>query len=808
MTTYDAVIIGAGLTGLCAARKLQAAGKTARILEARDRVGGRTFTTHLPFQGGTTAFDFGAHFIGNEVWQSSVWDLVNELGLEVFEQYEGPEDVPPPPYWAGEAANLQYYQGQPAPQAYIGGTVPNTPAGQFYLGYLDSLTDSIKLDSPETTDNAERLDAMSVWDWVTTVDLPGYGPAPPEFQSLTRMLCRVGFSTEPENISMLWLLFYVASSGGLAAFQDLRWPTQGAQGYRLKEGAQSIALTLADQLRATDPNCIQEGAVVQAVTDNGPDCTVTYLQGDVTQTASANKVLCALAPALTDGLTFTPPIPARDGLSAAMANSHMIMTFVTFDATFWRADTTTYTSGTVNGIPADDISRYGLSGDALLADDDIVWIMDNTSDEGQAALFAFIVGDAAIKWAPKTKAERQALVLATMTKMFGAQVGASFQTYYEMDWNAESFSKGCPAGHFTKGNFLKYASEVLANQAKPHGNIYFASTESALVSNGYMSGAVWSGGQVGDKLVADLSGTPYVPNDPVARAQSMRFCVNRVMKAVQMQNPFMEIPIMTVDNLFTPPGGMALSNPADGPFVGLDGTVAFFLQLGMYFTIDTFNIDTLSVDVGQNAAFARITVGGHANATGIPFADITGTMAFLFNDPSEGKALVAHDMLFLDTPLIDEIAFPQSAPPQPAPDNPALAIHKPTGATGGLDLSRDAIFAAAGAPADAPFPYVSDTTIIWGPGGTAVPAGPYFGPDGYDVLGAALNAVVTGSELITGTYDPDALTMYLLWEVEGVGATTGAPFKQPLMMVYQASNGLTQTLQSVRMMTDGTAFDA
>ncbi|SMY06656.1 flavin monoamine oxidase family protein [Flavimaricola marinus] len=805
MATYDTVIIGAGLTGLCAARKLQAAGKSVLILEARDRVGGRTFTTELTYNGAPTAFDFGAHFIGNEIWQSSVWDLVKELNLEVFEQYEGPEDVPPPPYWAGEGANLQYYADSDTTSAYIGGTIPNTPAGQFYLGYLDSLTDSIKLDAPEDTDNAEMLDGMSVWDWVTSVDLPGYGPAPTEFQSLTRMLCRVGFSTEPENISMLWLLFYVASSGGLAAFQDLRWPTQGAQGYRLKDGAQSIAKAVASQLRATDPNCIQESAVVTAVTDNGADCTVTYTANGTAATATGTKVLCALAPALTDGLTFSPAIPERAGLGTAMANSHMIMTFVTFTDTFWRDDTTTYTSGTVNGIPTDNISRYGLSGDALLADDDIVWIMDNTSAEGQAALFAFIVGDAAKKWAPKTKAERQTLVVNTMAKMFGPKAKSEFLDYYEMDWNNEGFSLGCPAGHFTKGNFLKYAGEVLANQAKPHGNIYFASTESALVSNGYMSGAVWSGGQVGDKLVADLNGVTYVPNDPVARAQSMTFCIKRVMKAVQMQNPFMEIPIMTTDNQFTPPGGAALSNPAGGPFVGLEGTIAFFLQLGMYFTIDTFNVDSISVDVGQNVGFARVTVGGHANATGIPFADVTGTMAFLFNDPSEGKALVAHDMLFLDTAMIDQIAFPPSTPPA----KPALAKAPAADASApALDLSREAVFAAANLPAGTPFPWVGDSTIIWGPGGTVAPAGPYFGQAGLDALNADMLRAITGSTLIAGTYDPDALSLYMLYEITGVSLVSGTPFKQPLMAVYQASNGLNQTLQTLRYMTDGVALGA
>ncbi|KAH0843004.1 hypothetical protein AYO21_03281 [Fonsecaea monophora] len=86
---YDVIIIGAGYTGLTAARDLTAKGRSVLLLEARDRIGGRTWTT-VTAEGDVV--DLGGAYVH---WhQPLVWSEIVRYGLkdkikDAYEQYEG-----------------------------------------------------------------------------------------------------------------------------------------------------------------------------------------------------------------------------------------------------------------------------------------------------------------------------------------------------------------------------------------------------------------------------------------------------------------------------------------------------------------------------------------------------------------------------------------------------------------------------------------------------------------------------------------------------------------------------------------------
>lgn len=73
----DAIVVGAGLAGAAAARELRLDGRVVLMLEARDRVGGRTFSTERNGR----LVELGGAFV--HWWQSQSFAEVQRYGLEL-----------------------------------------------------------------------------------------------------------------------------------------------------------------------------------------------------------------------------------------------------------------------------------------------------------------------------------------------------------------------------------------------------------------------------------------------------------------------------------------------------------------------------------------------------------------------------------------------------------------------------------------------------------------------------------------------------------------------------------------------------
>ncbi len=123
----ETIIIGAGLSGLMIAWRLQQAGRQALILEARDRLGGRIFSTNV----GDHAFDLGPAWFWED--HHNVKRLLGELGLESFDQFE-----------TGHA--IFDHGPQSAPQRFV---APPMPHSYRFVGGVRRLIDSVAAHLPK-----------------------------------------------------------------------------------------------------------------------------------------------------------------------------------------------------------------------------------------------------------------------------------------------------------------------------------------------------------------------------------------------------------------------------------------------------------------------------------------------------------------------------------------------------------------------------------------------------------------------------------------------------------------------------------
>src|SRR4051794_8485830 len=158
----DVVVVGAGLAGLAAAREVQRRGATVLVLEARDRVGGRTLNEPI---GDGKVVEVGGQWIGPG--QDRMATLARELGVETFRTHSAGENV------------IEFHDKLTRYRGTIPRIGPHVLAdvAQAQLK-IDRLAKQVPLDAPWEAPNARKLDSQTFWSWLRRNVLTAGGGRP------------------------------------------------------------------------------------------------------------------------------------------------------------------------------------------------------------------------------------------------------------------------------------------------------------------------------------------------------------------------------------------------------------------------------------------------------------------------------------------------------------------------------------------------------------------------------------------------------------------------------------------------------
>eukprot|EP01006_Ploeotia_vitrea_P035874 TRINITY_DN65946_c0_g1_i2.p1 TRINITY_DN65946_c0_g1~~TRINITY_DN65946_c0_g1_i2.p1 ORF type:complete len:505 (+),score=54.06 TRINITY_DN65946_c0_g1_i2:28-1542(+) len=445
---YDVLVVGGGVSGLSAATHLAENGvKNILVLEANDRVGGRTLTD-------SEGTDLGGAYIGPT--QDRLLRTIAKLDLSIYKVYTKG--------YTTQCVRRRLNK--------FLGVIPKLPLlASLDLNNLmviaEKMAKTVPTDAPHKAPNAEKLDTISCKEWLnkhcwTQDAINLFGTA------ISTLLC-----VEPQDVSVLYFMWYIASGGGVRRMFET---IDGAQDSKCVGGMGQVSNKLADRL-GTDVVHLSEP--VRSIFNQQDGVQVVTLEG---KSYTAKQVIFAIPPLQRCRIHYSPPL---DGSHAQLIQrfpmGSIIKTFCFYDEPYWRK-----------------ANRNGM----IVADDGICKVcFDDTKPDGSMPmLMGFIDGPMARKWVTKTKEERMQALAENYAFMFQDERLKNPVNYKEKIWMEEPYIGGCYVGVPPPGGLTEFQHDIRAPMWD--NKVFFAGTETATQWAGYIDGAIQAGERAAREILA------------------------------------------------------------------------------------------------------------------------------------------------------------------------------------------------------------------------------------------------------------------------------------------------------------------
>ena len=445
----DVIVVGAGLSGLAAADELRHAGADYLVIEARDRVGGRTLNYQL---GDGKVVELGGQWVGPG--QDRILATAAELGIKTFPTYD-------------EGDRLAHTRGRTI--RYRGLTPPAAPWSLLDLGQalfrLNRMCRTVPAESPWTAPHAASWDGQTLGDWMRRNTRTRYA------RTYLELWSHAVLAADPGEVSLLHALAHASAHRGVFAIASTR---DGAQDERIEGGSQRISLALAERL---DADRLLLSQLARRIRYDADGVTVTTDTYEIT----AQRVIVAVSPAIAGNIDYSPPLPAaRDQLSKKMTMGTVTKVIAVYPTPFWR--------------------ESGLSGQAVTDQGPITFAFDNTPPDGSPGiLLGFVAGHHARDFARLDESERRRQALEGFARWFGDDARTAID-YTDKQWNDDEWSRGGYFGYFPPGGWTTVGKDLTT----PIGPIHWAGSETSGICMGSMDGALRAGTRAASEVIEHL----------------------------------------------------------------------------------------------------------------------------------------------------------------------------------------------------------------------------------------------------------------------------------------------------------------
>ncbi|MFW5877011.1 MAG: flavin monoamine oxidase family protein [Myxococcota bacterium] len=479
---YDVIIVGGGITGLVAARELQATHRVL-LLEAQPHLGGRCVSTEA--LGGAAFADHGAHYLGTA--HTETMALLRELELErtLFDYVPG---FGPDPIGLcnldGRCINARRSQSYFEVQG-LDATQPWLSQARMLsaLASISMLCDLVHTHRPWDSPGAKTLDGMTFAELVEHFDVP------PWFKDLMCSGVRGVVSQAPEYMSALYVLWYLRSNGGFSqVFND----QQGSpQQYGLRGGMGSLVRALAEQLRSSDVRTDTWIRRIEASAAPAGPVRVITRDG---HTHRAHRVVVTATPRACRSIEFAPALSSKRRLLHDQRTGFAIKATAFYDHPWWRNSKTHQGQlfSVLNGRKHDGVD----------------WAIDISHPRGDYyALVVFIKPDLV----DQHESEGEAATRGAISRAIGHAMGDTGASDHlrELVWYDWRKHPSCPGGPNTNfgPHVLTTVREALWHP-EYDGRLFFGGAEHATDFTGYVEGAVRSGRYLAERVRSPHTDAP------------------------------------------------------------------------------------------------------------------------------------------------------------------------------------------------------------------------------------------------------------------------------------------------------------